>query len=76
MEGNSEIAEFFADKCVFLTGITGFLGKVVLEKLLRSCPDIGNIYVLVREKKGLKSKDRLNQILNEKLFSKIQCERP
>lgn len=76
MEGNSEIAEFFADKCVFLTGITGFLGKVVLEKLLRSCPDIGNIYVLVREKKGLKSKDRLNQILNEKLFSKLQCERP
>lgn len=76
MEGNSEIADFFAGKSVFLTGITGFLGKVVLEKLLRSCPDIGSIYVLVREKKGQKSKDRINKITSEKLFEGLQRDRP
>ncbi|XP_077518786.1 putative fatty acyl-CoA reductase CG5065 isoform X1 [Amblyomma americanum] len=76
MEGSSEIADFFAGRSVFLTGITGFLGKVVIEKLLRSCPDIGNVYVLVREKKGLKGKDRLNQITSEKLFSTLQRDTP
>jgi len=31
-------------------GGTGFLGKVLIEKLLRSCPDISVIYLLIREK--------------------------
>ncbi|EEC15481.1 male sterility domain-containing protein, putative, partial [Ixodes scapularis] len=65
LEETTDIAEFFAGKSVFLTGITGFLGKVLLEKMLRSCPDIGNIFVLIREKKGQKGRDRLKQILNE-----------
>lgn len=32
---NSPITEFFAGKTVFLTGPTGFLGHLLLEKLLR-----------------------------------------
>lgn len=32
---NSPITEFFASKTVFLTGPTGFLGHLLLEKLLR-----------------------------------------
>lgn len=32
------IKEFYAGKNVLLSGCTGFLGKVVLEKLLRTCP--------------------------------------
>lgn len=31
----SPISDFFRDKCVFLTGCTGFLGQLYLEKLLR-----------------------------------------
>jgi alcohol-forming fatty acyl-CoA reductase len=48
----SEIEKFFAAKSVLVTGVTGFLGKVVVEKLLRSCEWIGNVYVLVRAKRG------------------------
>ncbi|WP_372748442.1 SDR family oxidoreductase, partial [Litorivivens sp.] len=35
-------------KHVLITGTTGFLGKVVLEKLLRDLPTIGGIYLLIR----------------------------
>lgn len=31
----SEIQEFFKEKSVFITGATGFLGHVLLSKLLR-----------------------------------------
>jgi len=36
-----------------LTGATGFVGKVVLEKILRSLSDFNCIYLMVRAKKGL-----------------------
>jgi nucleoside-diphosphate-sugar epimerase len=35
-------------KNVLLTGGTGFLGKVVVERLLRCAPEIGCIYLLIR----------------------------
>lgn len=42
------IADFYANKSVFVTGGTGFLGTVLIEALLSTSPDIGKIYVLVR----------------------------
>jgi 1-acyl-sn-glycerol-3-phosphate acyltransferase len=44
----SKIQEFFADKTILITGATGFLGKVLLEKMLRSLPEIRRIYLLIR----------------------------
>lgn len=34
----SEIQEFFADSNVFLTGATGFIGQMLIEKILRYDP--------------------------------------
>lgn len=48
----SNLVEFYQDRSVFVTGGTGFLGKVLVEKLLRSCPDIKAIYLLIRPKRG------------------------
>ena len=42
------ISSFYSGRGVFVTGATGFLGKVVLEKLLRQSPDIGVVFVLIR----------------------------
>jgi hypothetical protein len=47
-----KIREFFSGKNVLVTGATGFCGKVLVEKLLRSCEDIGKVYVLIRKKKN------------------------
>jgi hypothetical protein len=52
MDATSDIPGFFKGRCVFITGGTGFMGKVLVEKLLRSCPDIATIYLLMRPKRG------------------------
>ncbi len=39
---------FFAGKSVLVTGVTGFLGKVLVEKILRGLPGIGRVYLLIR----------------------------
>lgn len=56
------IPEHFSGKSVFVTGGTGFIGKVLIEKLLRSCPDITNVYVLIRPKKDKSVQERIKAI--------------
>jgi alcohol-forming fatty acyl-CoA reductase len=60
----SQIANYYKDKSIFITGATGFLGKCLVEKLLRSCYDLKKIYILVRQKKGQTPTQRLNEIFN------------
>ena len=60
----SDIAEFYNDKSVFITGGTGFLGVALIEKLLRSCPGLKSIYLLIRPKKGKLAAERLEEITN------------
>ena len=48
-----QIKEFYRDKTVFLTGTTGFVGKVLLEKFIRSVPDFRKIFVMVRPKTNM-----------------------
>lgn len=59
----SVIVPFFEKQIFFLTGVTGFLGKVVLHKILTTCPNLGanSIYVLVRGKKNMNSEERFNE---------------
>jgi fatty acyl-CoA reductase len=63
----SQIAKYYKGKSIFITGATGFLGKCLVEKLLRSCYDLEKIYILVRQKKGQTPEQRLNDILNCKV---------
>jgi len=60
----SSIDVFFAETVILLTGATGFLGKALLEKLLRSCPRVATIFVLIRPKKGLSVEQRFKELLN------------
>lgn len=59
------IPEFFTGKTIFITGGSGFIGKVLIEKLLRSCPDLALIYVLMRPKKGKSQEERIQQLIND-----------
>jgi fatty acyl-CoA reductase len=73
---DSQIGNFYKDRSIFITGATGFMGKVLVEKLLRSCNGVKNIYVLLRTKKGLDARSRLEELLNAKIFEKIRDENP
>ena len=61
------IPEYYEGKNILLTGATGFLGKVLLEKLLRSCPKVNSVYVLVRQKAGQTPKERVEEAISGKV---------
>ncbi|XP_058793396.1 fatty acyl-CoA reductase wat-like [Phymastichus coffea] len=70
------IQEFYAGQSIFITGGTGFMGKLLIEKLLRSCPGIAFIYLLVRPKKGKDVHQRTEELIDDVLFLKLKEERP
>uniref|UniRef100_A0A2H8TLX3 Fatty acyl-CoA reductase n=1 Tax=Melanaphis sacchari TaxID=742174 RepID=A0A2H8TLX3_9HEMI len=71
----TSVAETFRNGIVLITGGTGFLGKILTEKLLRSCP-VKNIVVLVRSKKGLDASQRVANIYKQTLFDRLRHEKP
>ncbi|XP_075741669.1 putative fatty acyl-CoA reductase CG5065 [Rhipicephalus microplus] len=73
---DSEIARFYQDRAVFITGGTGFIGKVLLEKLLRSCPGLKRAYLLVRSKRGEEPRARLEMMFNSEMFEGLKREQP
>ena len=67
---------FSSGKNVFITGGTGYLGRVLIHKLLSYCPDIGDLYLLVREKKGVSQEKRLEEMRSHFLFQDIEKRIP
>ena len=59
------IQEFYNGQSIFITGGTGFMGKLLIEKLLRSCPGIAFIYILVRPKKGKDVYQRTEELFDD-----------
>ncbi|KAL6437909.1 hypothetical protein ACFW04_004313 [Cataglyphis niger] len=70
------IQKFYAGQSILITGSTGFLGKMLVEKLLRSCPDISTIYLLIRSKKDESPKNRLDDIFEKPLYNRLKEEMP
>ncbi|XP_020290521.1 fatty acyl-CoA reductase 1-like [Pseudomyrmex gracilis] len=75
-DANTFIPAFYSHRSVFITGGTGFIGKALCEKLLRSCPDIKEIFLLIRPQKNLTINDKLKKMLNNKIFDTLRSERP
>uniref|UniRef100_A0A182NNE7 Fatty acyl-CoA reductase n=1 Tax=Anopheles dirus TaxID=7168 RepID=A0A182NNE7_9DIPT len=72
----ASIPTVFTGADVFITGGSGFLGKVLIEKLLRSCPQIARVFVLMRAKRGKSLEDRLKTITDGVLFDVLKSEHP
>ncbi|XP_025268577.1 putative fatty acyl-CoA reductase CG5065 [Camponotus floridanus] len=75
-ESKSEIQSFYKNKTIFITGATGFMGKVLIEKLLYSCSDLNKIYILMRDKKDHSCDNRLEDMFKLPLFQRIRTEQP
>lgn len=61
------IKEYYAGTTVLVTGGSGFLGKSIIEKLLRTCKDVKTVYALLRSKKGISSENRLAMLKNNEV---------
>jgi thioester reductase-like protein len=63
------IHETFAGKHVFITGASGFVGKVWLAMLLQRVPTVAKVYVLLRGK-GRGVKERFERIVTTSMVFK------
>ncbi|OWR43572.1 putative fatty acyl-CoA reductase CG5065 isoform X2 [Danaus plexippus] len=72
----SEVNEWYKGRKVFVTGALGLMGKVLIEKLLYSVPDIGCVYALVRSKRGKSPETRIEEMWQLPLFARIREEKP
>lgn len=55
VKGSSKISDYFSGKSVLITGGTGLVGEVLLSTLLTKIPDIGEIYCIYNQEKGLEN---------------------
>jgi nucleoside-diphosphate-sugar epimerase len=63
-------------KRVLLTGATGFLAKVVLEKLIRTVPELRGVILLIRGGKDGNARERFQrQIASSSVFDSLRAER-
>ncbi len=63
-----------AGKHILITGTTGFLGKVVLEKIIRDIPEVAGIQLLIRgSKKYPDATERFKaEILTSSIFDQLK----
>ncbi|WP_166251463.1 fatty acyl-CoA reductase [Marinobacter salicampi] len=75
-EAASRVLSQLRGKHVLITGTSGFLGKVVLEKLMRTVPDIGGICLLIRgNARYPNARERfLNEIATSSVFERRKLE--
>ncbi|XP_031330749.1 putative fatty acyl-CoA reductase CG5065 isoform X2 [Photinus pyralis] len=59
----TQIQSFYADSTILITGATGLVGNYLIEKLLRSCPKVKKVYLLIRGKGTKNGADRLVDLL-------------
>ncbi|XP_063982150.1 putative fatty acyl-CoA reductase CG5065 isoform X1 [Diachasmimorpha longicaudata] len=72
----SEIQSFYKGKTIFITGASGFMGKVLLEKLLYSCSGLDRIYILLRSKRGRTPEQRVEDMFKLPLFERLRKVQP
>uniref|UniRef100_A0A1A9VC23 Fatty acyl-CoA reductase n=1 Tax=Glossina austeni TaxID=7395 RepID=A0A1A9VC23_GLOAU len=70
------ITDFYKDQEIFITGGSGFIGKALIEKLLRSFPSFKKMFILLRPKKDKTADERLQELLDNSIFQRARDEQP
>ena len=76
LEPKSEIIKFFTGRNIFITGGSGYLGRVLIFKLLTYCPGIGKVCLLMRKKRDKGPEERLREMKEHFLFRDIEKSLP
>jgi nucleoside-diphosphate-sugar epimerase len=72
-----DVRTAFAGKRILLTGATGFVAKVLLEKLIRTVPDLDRIVLLVRAGEHGDARARFErEIAASSVFDHLRAVRP
>ncbi|CAH8363386.1 unnamed protein product [Eruca vesicaria subsp. sativa] len=67
------IIRFLTGKSYLISGATGFLGKVLIEKLLRVSPEVGKIFILIKSNNQESANKRLyDEIISSDLFKVLK----
>ncbi|KAG1674664.1 hypothetical protein FOA52_007188 [Chlamydomonas sp. UWO 241] len=67
------IRQEFEGSTIFITGVTGYLGSLVMEQALRCCPGVSQIFVLARGKRGVSAEERINRMIDTSpLFQRVR----
>jgi fatty acyl-CoA reductase len=70
------LAEAYREKAILLTGGTGFLGTALVEKILRSLPELGRLYLLIRASRDKSAASRFEKdVLGSAAFSRLREQR-
>ncbi len=67
----SEIVARLAGKTLFLTGVTGFLGQVIFERLLLDLPQT-KLVLLVRSQPGATPRERVEYLFRKPAFTVLR----
>ena len=59
------LEEFYAGNGILVTGGTGFVGIGLLEKLIRVCPRVAAIFVLIRPKTNETIEQRFKKLIDD-----------
>ncbi|XP_037888831.1 putative fatty acyl-CoA reductase CG5065 isoform X1 [Glossina fuscipes] len=70
------VTRYYVGQEIFITGGSGFIGKALIEKIMRSFPQFSKIYVLMRNKGGKTADQRLRILLKDPVFNRAQEEQP
>lgn len=62
------VRDHLRGKTILLTGATGFLGKVIVERILCAAPEVGRIYLLIRETRATAAQRFETEVLSAALF--------
>lgn len=59
------VVSAYEGKTVLVVGVTGFIGKVFVAKLLHDLPKLGRVFLLVRSRGQTTARERVRQILEQ-----------
>ncbi|XP_033349424.1 fatty acyl-CoA reductase 1-like [Bombus vosnesenskii] len=69
------LRDWYANRELLLTGVTSDVGRALLEKILRSFPDV-KVYAIVRSRHGFDKDDRIKNIFLSPRFERLRQEAP